>query len=91
MGLETIEINLEVLNKLIELASKNGIHFDCYEGSMLDNYIFYNTEIINLEGESANYIIVKERYLNDSSSDLIAIMTDSFDTVKYYKNGFESE
>jgi hypothetical protein len=87
---DMLEITNNDLSKLIKTADENNIVYDCFEGSLQDNFIFYNNNVINIGWGSAKYIIVKERFLNEWSSDLVLIMTDSDEEVEEFKSNFDS-
>ena len=79
------EISTNVLNEILEIAEEIGVSYDCFEGCLRDNYVFYSDECISIEGKSSKYLIIKERYLNEWSSDLILIMTNSTEEVENFK------
>jgi hypothetical protein len=86
----TFEIGSDVFDELMKLADESQVAFDGFEGVLLDNYILYGTENISLAGESSKFIILKEKFLNNNSSVMVAIMTDSEDEVDEYKAAFEN-
>lgn len=86
-----MEITNKQLDELIEIANKNGVEYDLYEGTLVDSCIFYNAESVFVEGESAKYIIVKERFLNEWSSDLVLTLTNSDEEAEEFRNIFETE
>ncbi|AUO79529.1 hypothetical protein BSP10_126 [Bacillus phage BSP10] len=56
-----------------------------FEGCLQDNVIFYDAGDILIGGVSATYVIVKEKYRNEWSSDPVAILTDSFEEVQDFE------
>jgi hypothetical protein len=78
------EISYDDLELLIEVASIHDIECECFEGSLLDNYVFYGAKLINIGGESANYLIVREKYVNEWSSSLVLTMTNSYKDVEEF-------
>lgn len=78
-------INNETLNTMVTLAEVNGIPYEIFEGCLQDNVILYDAEDIHIDGVSAAYIIVKEKYVNEWSSELVAILTDSFEEVQDFE------
>lgn len=85
------EISNDCLNKIVEIASNNGVYYECFEGSLQDNFVVYNTEnIIALGKETRKYIIVKEKPLNEWSSELVAVLTDSIEEVEEFIRGLEA-
>ncbi|UPI12743.1 hypothetical protein [Bacillus phage SBSphiJ5] len=81
----TFAISNETLNTMVALAEVNGISYEFFEGCLQDNVIFYDAEDIHIDGISATYIIVKEKYVNVWSSELVAILTDSFEEVQEFE------
>lgn len=86
----TLNIDPDFLSKIFEMAGKYDIDYDCYEGCLQDNFIFYNTRPIKIDGKSRDFIIVKERFLNEWSSDLILIMTNSIEEVENFEMTFRA-
>lgn len=78
-------ISNKILNTMIALAEVNGISYEVFEGCLQGNAIFYDAEDIHIGGVSATYIIVKEKYVNAGSSELVAILTDSFEEVQDFE------
>ena len=62
------EITLEQCQKLILNPNLEEVGY--YPGSLLDNYLLY-------DWDSHTYIIIKEKYLNEWSSTLIATKTNN--------------
>lgn len=86
--MNTIEISNDELSDLLTKANEIYIENDCFEGSLHDNFIFYDADAISINGKSSKYIIVKENYLNEWSSNLLLTMTDSIEEVKIFKANF---
>lgn len=85
-----ISVTNKFINKLIIVAEQNKIIYDSFEGTLNDNYIFYDTEILRITGvERAKYIIIKEVYLNEWSSDLQLFVTDDIKEVDKFREQFE--
>ena len=85
------DINTGTLNNLVKFAEEVGVAYDCYEGVLQDNYIFYKTEGVGIgRVKPREYIIVREKYLNPWSSGLELIMTDDIATVERYEKMFQS-
>ncbi len=82
-------INFESVNSLLNIVS-DRYECNCYEGSLLDNYIIYDVERIKMGRVSRKFIILKEEYLCSWSSITRMIMTDSYETVKRYEELFKS-
>lgn len=84
-----IFIDNEFIDKLVELAINNGIEFEVFEGTLNDNYIFYDTKQINItDVERGNYIIVKNIFRNTWQSDLKLITTNDIEEVEHYRTLF---
>lgn len=84
------EISFEYVNKLCDYCCQNGIDFEVYQGSLLDNYIFYDTEHIKLNKiEPRKFIIIREKYLNEWNSTFEMIMTDDEGLVEKYIEMFK--
>ena len=84
-----IEITSKELDKLVDLANQNNINYDYFEGVLQDNFIFYDVDDIRINRKSSKYMVVRERHLNEWSSDLVLTMTNSLEEVDEFKNRFE--
>lgn len=85
-------IDNEVLNKMLELATKNDLEYEIFEGTTQDNYIIYNDHKIRLKGiKPRKYIIVQSVYLNCWSSKLEMIMTDNEEKVNEFIEQYSYE
>lgn len=85
----TKEISMGTADKLSMMLEED---YDFYEGTLLDNFIFYNSKKITVDGvEPRDFIIVREFYKSPWSSGLEMIMTNDEDLVDYYRNLWESE
>lgn len=84
--------------KLLDLATDLGLAVDCFEGSLLDNYIIYSDKKIKInKARPRKYILIREYYINAWSSGIQLIMTDDdnkanefiqmFDDVEVYAKG----
>lgn len=78
-------IDSETVNKVLLLTDR----VDCYEGVLLDNYIIWDASKIKINRTTRKFIILKERFLNEWSSDTQLIMTDDEDLVNTYVELFE--
>ena len=81
-----LEDNQE-LNELIEHANKIGIDYDMYEGVLQNNFIFYTHNPKNKEDEK--YMIIVEKHLNEWSSGLTVILTNSDEEAEQFIKSFE--
>lgn len=75
----------QILDKSVNLDQE----CNCFEGVLLDNYIIYNNDKLTINKKLAKYIIIKETYINDWSSDYTIILTDNIETVGVYEKQFE--
>ena len=92
MKLKEYSVDRDFINKLIEISDNNNIHVDFFEGSLVDNYVFYDTEIIKIKGiRRAKHIIIKEKYLNTWSSENVLMVTDDIKKVKQFTSLFEDK
>ena len=83
-------INTNIVKEMLELSG--GVDVDVFEGALQDRYIFWNTNNIEFEGfDNREYIIVKDIYVNEWSSKLVAILTDDIDLVEEYYESWKSE
>lgn len=81
--------DMNSINKLLELAEKLNCYIECFEGSLIDNYIIYDAQKIKIgRAKSRKYIILVEKYLNSWSSTTEVIMTDNDKTVRKYEEIF---
>lgn len=87
----TLSISNEVLEEILLLADKLEVYCECFEGSLQDNYILYDADNISIGGDSAKYIIIKERFLNAWSSELVLVFTDNEKEVMQFEELFEKE
>lgn len=73
----TYNINNEQIDKILELCNQLEIHFDVVESGLNDEFIIYSNNAIKIGRVFRKYMIIREIFLNEWSSDLILIMTDS--------------
>lgn len=74
---------------ILELAIKNDLEVVQYAGALLDNYIIYNENTIKIGRCVRTYIIIKEEYLNEWTSQSVVILTDNLKEVEKNKKIFE--
>lgn len=84
-----IDIDTKDLNLLMEVADEHGLGYDWYEGTLLDNVVIYNDNVINIGGKTAEFIIIKEKYLNSWSSGLVLTLTNSIDEINSFISQFD--
>lgn len=78
-------INKDV-TRLIKIASDLGLDYTCFEGTLTDSYIIYETDRIKFgRCKPRKYIILREVYINEYSSGMEMILSDSLRTVKKYE------
>lgn len=81
----------EISQKTVEGLINITEDFDMYEGTLQDNYIFYNTNSIKVgRAKPRDYIIIKSEYQNEWSSKLVMIMTNNTELVEGYRQEWES-
>ena len=80
----THEVSYDDLSDLINGKFKDAELIDYMQGALNDEYLFNNVKaeqgigvIIGRKHKPRKYIIVRENYLNDWSSDALVIETDS--------------
>lgn len=81
----TMNINRHELNNLLEVATKQELFYHVFEGSLIDNYIIYDTDNITIEGVTAKYIMIKESFLNEWSSEHVLILTNDIEKVEEFE------
>lgn len=82
-------INIESIEKLLNLANDFLCDIERIEGSLQDNYIIRDAEKIGIgKGKGRKFIILKEVFLNEWSSAIDLIQTDSENKVEKFVNGF---
>ena len=81
----------EISQKTVEGLVNITDNFDMYEGTLQDNYIFYNANNIKVgRAKPRQYIIIKSEYQNEWSSKLVMIMTNNTELVEEHKEIWES-
>lgn len=84
--------NLASINGLLDLAHSLNCPIECFEGSLLDNYIIYDAKRIRIcKAKPRKYIILVEKYVNSWSSTTEVILTDNEKTVEEYERLFNGE
>jgi hypothetical protein len=85
-------ITLESVNQIINFANDKGLQVDIFEGTLLDNYVIYDTSTIDIgRTKGRKYIILREKVLNCWSSITELIMTDNDEFVNDFVGKFEFE
>lgn len=73
----------------VEKLTKIINDYERFEGSLLDNYIFYHTETIRYgRCQPRKFILVKEIFVNEWSSEYQLTMTDSEKEVEIFRQRF---
>lgn len=84
-------VELETVNKLIELAVDENKPFEVFDGVLLDSYIIYDAENIQIgKIKPRKYIILREKYLNCWSSTIEMTMTDDENMIREMKKIFDN-
>ena len=80
-------IDNDVVETIISMSIELNSVIEEYEGSLLTNYIVYNDRKISLgRAKGREYIIAKEKYLNEWSSCYDVIFTDEEKEVDEFRN-----
>lgn len=78
-----LEVNQEMVNKLTNISG----NYEKYDGTLLDNYIFHDTQNIRIgRSKPRAFILIKEKYLNEWNSTYEMVMTDNFEKVLDFRN-----
>ena len=78
-----LEVNQEMVNKLTNISG----NYEKYDGTLLDNYIFHDTQNIRIgRSKPRAFILIKEKYLNEWNSTYEMVMTDNFEKVLNFRN-----
>lgn len=84
--------DLASVNKLLDFAHSLNCPIECFEGSLLDNYIIYADRRIRIgKAKARKYIILREKYVNSWSSITEVILTDNEKRVEEYEKLFNGE
>jgi len=86
------QVSSEEIVKLLDFATNRELDFECFEGTLIDNYIIYNNNVIQIDNHpTTEFIIIKEKYLDywDSTSDVI--LTDDEELLESYIEEFERD
>lgn len=78
------------VDRLLELASELHLETETFEGNLLDNHVIYDTERIKFgRVKPRKYIMIKEFYLNEWSSEYEITMTNNENKIKEYVSKME--
>lgn len=85
-------IDTDSLEKILSMSIELNNDIEEYEGSLLNNYIIYNDRKISLgRAKGREYIIVREKYLNEWSSCYELIFTDDIKEVEDWRKIFKCD
>lgn len=91
--LKTVEIltDNEAQQEIIKMATDSELFVREVPGALTDNYIIYDNESIRIGNrmKPRKYIIMTAKYLNEWSSGVNLIMTDSEKVLESYENLFD--
>ncbi|WP_239704901.1 hypothetical protein [Mammaliicoccus sp. E-M24] len=88
----TYNITNRDIDKILELCSQLEIDFDVVERALNDEFIFYSNNAIKIGRVFRKYMIVRDIYVNEWTSKLVLIMTDSEkEYQKHYNEMFAHE
>jgi len=82
-------VSSDKLEEVLSLSVKLDIECQCFEGTLLDSYIFYDAERININKNVAKYIIAIVTTKNVWESNYTIILTNDLNKVDEYKNYLE--
>lgn len=86
------EISSEVQEKIISMAVNDGVDVRQVAGCLQDNVMFENETGIRIGNrmKARKYIIMVEEYVNEWSSAINLIMTDSIQLYQQYQEEFDA-
>lgn len=84
-------IDLETCNKIVDMANGQGLEVIQFDGCLLDDYIIYNHDTLKVGRAIRKYMIIQEYYINEWSSGLELLLTDSDKKVDQFIKQCESE
>ena len=95
-------VNQKVINKMVEMSMEdNNNDFELlwnFEGSLLDEYVFINYDYQKGAGvyfkpwhKPRKYIIIYEKYVNEWTSENVAIETNNEQEYKNFLNQHKEE
>ena len=84
--------DMECVEELLKLSYSKNLDVYFFDGSLLDDIVIINEEkAIVIDGKEREYIILKEKYVNDWSSCYDVILTDNYDSVREFIERRENE
>lgn len=84
-------IDLETCNKILDMANGQDLEIIQFDGCLLDDYIIYNYDTLKVGRAIRKYMIIQEYYINEWSSGLELLLTDSEKKVDQFIKQCESE
>ena len=76
------DINMESAVNLVNFAYDNHYEVTCYEGVLLDNYIIHSDKTLKVgRAKPREYIILRERFVNEWTSKIEMTLTDNEKTL----------
>lgn len=86
------EISSEVQENIISMAVNDGVDVRQVAGGLQDNVMFENETGIRIGNrmKARKYIIMVEEYVNEWSSAINLIMTDSIQLYQQYQEEFDA-
>lgn len=70
-------IDLKTCDKIVDMANGQGLEVAQFEGCLLDDYIIYNNDALKVGRAVRKYMIIQSCYINEWSSGLKLLLTDS--------------
>lgn len=84
-------IDLETCNKIVDMANSQGLEVIQFDGCLLDDYIIYNHDTLKVGRAIRKYMIIQEYYINEWTSGLELLLTDSEKKVNEFIKQLENE
>lgn len=85
-------IDTNTVEKILSMSIELNNDTEQYEGALLDNYIIYNKKRISLgKAKGREYIIAREKYLNEWSSCYELIFTDDIKEIENWRKIFKCD
>lgn len=80
-----VEITWESAKECVNEAIEIGADVQEFTGSLLDSYIIEGSNL-NFNGVDGKYVIFKENFVNTQASNILAIVTDSYELKEEHRN-----
>lgn len=84
-------IGLATCDKIVDMANAENLEVIQFDGCLLDDYVIYNHDTLKVGRAIRKYMIIQEYYINEWSSGLELLLTDSDKKVDQFIKECESE